>query len=78
MCESDDYKREAIFEMIPSLEVLDMVTKDGDDFLSDLDDDDYGAEGGEDEMSEGEQIALLEAQMSEKQKQKLKDAGVSI
>lgn len=65
VCSNEDYKREKVFEMIPSLEVLDMVTKEGEDFVSDLDDD-YGAEGGEDEMSEGEQIALLEAQMSEK------------
>jgi hypothetical protein len=31
--------------MIPSLEVLDTMTKDGEEFLSDMDDgDDYGAE----------------------------------
>lgn len=65
MCSTEEYKRESIFEMIPGLEVLDMVTKEGEDFVSDLEDD-YGAEGGEDEMSEGEQIALLEAQMSDK------------
>lgn len=65
VCSTDEYKRESIFEMIPSLEVLDMVTKDGEDFVSDLDDE-YGFEGGEDEMSETEQIALLEAQMSDK------------
>lgn len=65
VCSTEEYKRESIFEMIPGLEVLDMVTKEGEDFVSDLEDD-YGAEGGEDEMSEGEQIALLEAQMSDK------------
>jgi len=46
--------------MIPSLEVLDMMTKDGEEFLSDMEED-YGAEGGEDEISEGEELALLEA-----------------
>jgi hypothetical protein len=66
--------------MIPSLEVLDTMTKDGEEFLSDMDDgDDYGAEeAGEEELSENEEIAMLEAQLSEKQKQKLKAAGVTI
>ena len=54
--------------MIPSLEVLDTMTKDGEEFLSDMDDgDDYGAEeAGEEELSENEEIAMLEAQLSEK------------
>lgn len=55
VCAKDDYKRDDIFNMIPSLEVLDMITKDGDEFVSDMDDDDdYGleAEGGEDEIDE--------------------------
>lgn len=77
VCDTEEYKREAIFEMIPSLEVLDMMTKDGEEFVSDMEDD-YGAEGGEDELSEGEELRLLEAQLTDKQKQKLKDAGVSI
>lgn len=59
-CEKEEYKREDIFEMIPGLEVLDMVTKDGDEFVSDLED--YGLEeGGEDELDEDEEAALLEA-----------------
>ena len=77
MCETAEYKRDDIFEMIPSLEVLDMKMKDGEEFVSDLSDD-YGAEGGEDELDEDEELALLEEQLSEKQKQKLKDAGVTI
>ena len=46
--------------MIPSLEVLDTMTKDGEEFLSDMDDgDDYGAEeAGEEELSENEEIAM--------------------
>ncbi len=54
-----------------------MVTKDGDEFVSDLED--YGLEeGGEDELDEDEEAALLEAQLSDKQKAKLAAAGVTI
>ena len=80
VCDTAEYSRDSIFEMIPSLEVLDMMTKDGEEFLSDMEDgDEYGAEeAGEEELSEGEELAMLEAQLSEKQKQKLKAAGVTI
>jgi len=50
--------------LIPSLEVLDMQTKDGEDFFSedgDEDDDEYGDEGGEDELDEEENLAQIEA-----------------
>mmetsp|Transcript_14948 Transcript_14948/g.20266 ORF Transcript_14948/g.20266 Transcript_14948/m.20266 type:complete len:191 (-) Transcript_14948:999-1571(-) len=62
LCEKPEYNRESIFEMLPELEVLDMVTKDGDEFVSDLED--YGLEeGGEDDL-DGEDFeadaALLE------------------
>lgn len=61
------------------VQVLDCVTKDGDEFLSDLDDDDelIGAEMGEDEMDEEQEIALLESQLTEEQRQKLKEAGIT-
>ena len=57
-----------------------MITKDGDEFVSDLED--YGLEeGGEDEI-DGEDLeadaALLEQQLSDKQKAKLAAAGVTI
>ena len=69
MCDTAEYSRDSIFEMIPSLEVLDMMTKEGEEFLSDMEDgDEYGAEeAGEEELSEGEELAMLEAQLSEKQ-----------
>ena len=55
-----------------------MVTKCGDEFVSDLEDD-YGDEGGEDDLDDFEaEAALLEQQLSEKQKAKLAEAGVSI
>ena len=54
-----------------------MVTKDGDEFVSDLED--YGLEeGGEDELDEDEEAALLESQLTDKQKAKLAAAGVTI
>ena len=55
-----------------------MITKDGNEFVSDMDEDDYGLEGGEDEIDEEQEIAMLEAQLSDKQKKKLADAGVTI
>lgn len=62
VCDTEEYKRDAIFEMIPSLEVLDMQTKEGEDFFSEgEDDDEYGDEGGEDELDEEENYALIEA-----------------
>lgn len=80
VCEKDDYDREKIFEMLPSLEVLDMVTKDGEDFQSELED--YGLEeGGEDEIDVDDfeaDAALLEQQLSETQKSKLAAAGITI
>lgn len=80
--DTEEYKAADIFTMIPSLEVLDMKTKDGEDALDSAeDDDDYGDEGGEDEMGEmdeAERVALLEEHLTEKQKAKLQAAGVSI
>lgn len=55
-----------------------MVTKDGDEFVSDLED--YGVEEGEEELDDDfeAEAALLEQQLSAKQKAKLAEAGVSI
>lgn len=55
VCSTEDYKREAIFDAIPSLVVLDFVYKNGEEYESD--DDDYDeelllGEGGEDEMEQ--------------------------
>ena len=64
VCDTEEYKREAIFEMIPSLEVLDMQTKEGEEFFSedaDEDEDEYGDEQGEDELDEEENFAQIEA-----------------
>lgn len=40
-----------------------MVTKEGDEFVSDMDDDEYDMEleGGEDELDEEQELAMLEA-----------------
>ena len=39
-----------------------MVTKEGDEFVSDMDDDEYDMEleGGEDELDEEQELAMLE------------------
>lgn len=64
--ETEEYKPEDIFTMIPSLEVLDMKTKDGEDALDSAEEeDDYGEEG-EEEMDEAERVALLEEQLTDK------------
>ena len=76
--DTPEWKSEDVFAMLPSLMALNMKTKDGEDIYSDIDDDDYGDEGGEDELDEEEELALLEAQLSDKQKAKLKEHGVSI
>lgn len=77
--DTPEYKPEDIFTMIPSLEVLDMKTKDGEDALDSAEDDEdeYGEEG-EDEMDEAERVALLEEHLTDKQKAKLTAAGVTI
>ena len=65
--------------MLPSLEVLDMKTKDGEDYEdeSDGDEDEFDLEeGGEDEMEE--HVAQLEAKLTDEQKKKLEDAGVTL
>lgn len=81
MQDTPEYKPEDIFTMIPSLEVLDMKTKDGEDALDSAEDDDdeeYGNEEGEEEMDEAERVALLEEHLTDKQKAKLQAAGVTI
>lgn len=77
-CQTEEYKREAIFAMIPSLEVLDMKTKEGEDYFSQDDSDGEGFEfeEGEDEMDE--QVAMLEAKLTDEQKKQLADAGVTL
>jgi len=75
--DTPEYKPEDIFAMIPSLEVLDMKTKDGEDAPDSEEEDDYGEEG-EEEMDEAERVALLKEHLSDKQKAKLEAAGVSI
>jgi len=77
--DTPEYKPEDIFTMIPSLEVLDMKTKEGEDAEdSEDEDDEYGGEEGEDEMDEAERVALLEEHLTDKQKAKLQAAGVTI
>ena len=44
VCKADNY-RDKVFEMLPSLEVLDGEDKDGKFIESEDDDDDYGEEG---------------------------------
>ena len=69
VCETEEYKRDAIYAMIPSLEILDMKTKDDEDYFSPDDSDDDGLgdfEGGEDEIEEN--VALLEAKLTDEQK----------
>lgn len=59
------------------MQVLDMKTQDGEELFSD-DDDDYDielGEGGEDELDE---IAMMADQLTEKQKKKLEERGISI
>lgn len=71
VCDSDDYKRDAIYESIPSLEVLDMLDKEGEEVFSgeDSEIEDYGNEEyGEEEISEqlnGEQLEYDEEGESE-------------
>lgn len=74
VCSSEEYKRDAIFDAIPSLEVLDFVCKNGDEYESD--DEDYDeelflGEGGEDEMEQ------LKAQLTEEQLEELKKQGIT-
>ena len=44
VCEVDNYTKE-VFEMLPTLEVLDCQNKEGEFVESEEDDDDYGEEG---------------------------------
>jgi acidic leucine-rich nuclear phosphoprotein 32 family member A/C/D len=49
--------KEAVWKLIPSLEILDNFDKEGNEVLSDSDEDDYGEEA-EDEL-DADQIAML-------------------
>ena len=63
--------RDHVFKLIPSLEVLDNVDKDGNEVISEGDDDDYGAYGeeGEDEMH---------PTLTEEQRAELERKGISV
>lgn len=75
VCNDEGYKREAIFEAIPTLDVLDYMHKSGEEYESDDDEyDDEGllfGEGGE------EEIEQLKAQLSEEQLDELKKRGIT-
>jgi len=51
VCKEETYKRDDIFEAIPTLNILDYVYKNGDDYESEDDEELLdGLEGGEEEM----------------------------
>jgi len=64
--------------MFPGLEVLDQLNRDGEEVLTDEeDDDDYGAESGEDDIDPDDENDIL-ANMTEEQKEKLREQGIDI
>ena len=70
VCEEEDYTKK-VFEMLPSLEVLDMQDKQGEFVESDEDDDEYGEEG------EGELDEDLLAQLDEETKKRLREGNIA-
>lgn len=75
VCESDDKYTEKVFELIPSLEVLDGYNKEGDEVDSE-DESGYGEELGEEGEEEIEE--QLMNQLTEEQKTEMKEKGLSV
>jgi hypothetical protein len=75
VCESDDQYTEKVFELIPSLEVLDGYNKEGDEVDSEGDSG-YGDEFGEEGEEEIEEQLLN--QLTDEQKAEMKEKGLSV
>lgn len=79
----DGYK-EKVFEMLPTLSILDGKNKEGEEIISqesDEDEEDYGGEDGEEDDEDFDQqdyIDKISKQLTEEQKKDLEAQGISV